>query len=102
MRITGNTFEAFNIGLAAVSLVLTVLATALDTWVSAIAPSGHIVFEKGLWKVCGTIFEKWLCVHYSVVEGKKPLIFFSTTTIKNRLVLLVLMQKLKLIAIVIV
>ena len=73
MEITGNTFEAFTIALAALSLVLTLVATALDGWVSAIGPSGHAVFENGLWKSCGTIYGKWLCVRYSTVEGKKSL-----------------------------
>lgn len=71
MKITGNTFEAFTIGLAAVSLVLTVAATTLDAWVTTVGRSGHAVFEKGLWKFCGTISEKWLCVHYSAVEGNE-------------------------------
>lgn len=71
MAIQGNTFEAFTIAFAALSLVFTVAATAGDYWL-AYGSKGKETSEFGLWEYCVARYdEEKFCQQYPSVEGNK-------------------------------
>ena len=70
MAIYGNTFDAFTIVSAGLSLLFTVAATGGDYWM-AYGTFGEEKVEAGLWEVCTSTDELQHCSPYPQVGGNK-------------------------------
>ena len=70
MAIYGNTFDAFTIAFAALSLVLAGASTFGDFWVT-FGGIGDEVSEAGLWEACLRVGKEKKCTRYARITGKK-------------------------------
>lgn len=70
MAIYGNTFDAFTITFASLSLVFTIVATGGDFWV-AYGKFGKENVERGLWEMCKGTGELKECTPYTEIPGNK-------------------------------
>lgn len=70
MAIYGNTFDAFTIVFATLSLVFTIAATGGDFWVTY-GKLGDEKAELGLWQICKGTGELKRCTPYKEIPGNK-------------------------------
>ena len=89
MAFYGNTFDAFTIAFAALSLGLAVAATGGSSWV-AYGQFGDEDFELGLWEVCKGKGEQRKCSPHNIMTGKNHFINGSNNigSNSNRCILL--------------
>lgn len=70
MEIYGNTFDAFTIAFASLSLVFTIVATGGNSWV-AYGKFGKENAKGGLWEKCKSTGELKKCPPHTEIPGNK-------------------------------